>query len=345
MNERKKMHRFQGIVGVGLASFGSLLLFSALGTTDLLRSQRRLYEEDLTDDKMDDLISEDPFMDDIAEEADDASHNIVSTSFFVGLASAFSIKLTSSVDDVVWLVPYLIVPERSKMLTNAAIYLWVCLVQTILALSISHGGIATLDAVNKSKKGWSSEKILTAFAGACLLGYGCKLAHEYYHEVWLGGGDDDDGEGEAEGGADEADGLIDGEKAGYSESATAGTNSSGGGAEAGGRVASGAAPNQSSGGGGSKSNGRKARTSASLFVVAFLGSLDDLTLFVPMLLGQAISWIDLMIGAILAAAAVVVICVCIGKCKPVANCLESVPLAVIVLVFGTYLCIKAATMS
>jgi hypothetical protein len=55
------------------------------------------------------------------------------------------------------------------MLTNTAIYMWVCMVQTVLALSISHGGMATLNAVNGGK-GWSSEKILTLFAGICLLG-------------------------------------------------------------------------------------------------------------------------------------------------------------------------------
>lgn len=37
----------------------------------------------------------------------------------------------------------------------------------------------------------------------------------------------------------------------------------------------------------------KERSTSSLVVVAFLGSLDDLTLFVPMLVGQALTWIEL----------------------------------------------------
>jgi hypothetical protein len=35
------------------------------------------------------------------------------------------------------------------------------------------------------------------------------------------------------------------------------------------------------------------RTASALFIVAFLGSLDDLTLFVPMLVGEALSWQEL----------------------------------------------------
>jgi hypothetical protein len=35
------------------------------------------------------------------------------------------------------------------------------------------------------------------------------------------------------------------------------------------------------------------RTASALFIVAFLGSLDDLTLIVPMLVGEAFSWQEL----------------------------------------------------
>jgi hypothetical protein len=118
------------------------------------------------------------------------------------------------------------------------------------------------------------------FLCAVLSRYGCKLAYEYYREVWLGEGDDDDDEeeGGSGSGGSEATGLMDEDKSGYSA----------GGVEKGAQSAGGGG----GGGGGGKANA-KARTSSSLFVVAFLGSLDDLTLFVPMLLGQAISWVEL----------------------------------------------------
>ena len=50
---------------------------------------------------------------------------------------------------------YRAVPERKRVLTNTAIYIWVCLFQSILALAISHGGMAALDAMTGgSAGGW-----------------------------------------------------------------------------------------------------------------------------------------------------------------------------------------------
>jgi hypothetical protein len=52
-----------------------------------------------------------------------------------------------------------------------------------------------------------------------------------------------------------------------------------------------------------------------------------------------------VVGAFVAAALIVILCICLGQCRPVAKFLESIPLAAIVLVFGIYLSIKAALMS
>jgi hypothetical protein len=117
--------------------------------------------------------------------------------FYLAVFSAIAIKLTSSIDDIVWLVPFLIVPSRPKVMTNVAIYIWVCLFQAVLALGISHGGMAAIDAISgKSGTSWTSEKILTFFAGVSLLGYGLKLAKEYYDENWGEGAGDDDDDGD-----------------------------------------------------------------------------------------------------------------------------------------------------
>ena len=70
-------------------------------------------------------------------------------------------KLTSSIDDVVWLVPFLIIKNRRKVIIHVSIYMWVCLIQAILALAIAQGGVAALDAMTATKKGWSSDKILS----------------------------------------------------------------------------------------------------------------------------------------------------------------------------------------
>lgn len=85
--------------------------------------------------------------------------------------------------------------------------------------------------------------------------------------------------------------------------------------------------------------GEKDRTQT-LFVIAFLGSVDDLTLFVPMLVGKGFDMVQLVIGGFVAASIIVILCVFIGKCKPVADCLSAIPLAAIVVTFASCLLVK-----
>ena len=106
---------------------------------------------------------------------------------------------------------------------------------------------------------------------------------EWYDERY-GDGDDDDGgdDGKAEGGsAEEAGALIMTTEKLEAAGATSPGGSSYGAGESSGAAAGGAEA------------GKDTRTSSSLFVVAFLGSLDDLTLSIPMLVGQALDWIEL----------------------------------------------------
>merc|ERR1719198_1390366 len=76
------------------------------------------------------------------------------------------------------------------------------------------------------------------------------------------------------------------------------------------------------------------------FVIAFIGSVDDLTLFVPMLVGKSFDIVQLMLGASCAAVTIVTICLFIGLCKPVADLISKIPLAFIVLAFAVMLLIK-----
>jgi hypothetical protein len=77
-----------------------------------------------------------------------------------------------------------------------------------------------------------------------------------------------------------------------------------------------------------------------LFCIAFIGSVDDLTLFVPMLVGKGFDLPQLLMGAFAAASTIVVLCLFIGQCKPVADCLSAIPLAAIVIVFAIILLLK-----
>merc|ERR1719263_1443948 len=77
-----------------------------------------------------------------------------------------------------------------------------------------------------------------------------------------------------------------------------------------------------------------------LFVIAFLGSIDDLTLFVPMLVGKGFDIVQLMLGAFLATVVILTFCICIGLCKPIADCLSRIPLCLIVICFATILLLR-----
>ena len=224
--------------------------------------------------------------------------------FFIGLLSAVAIKLTSSIDDVVWLVPFLIIQDRQKVMVHIAIYLWVCLIQALLALAMAQGGVAALDAMNRSKSGWSSDKILSVGAGACLFCYGLWLAREWYAEVYINDDEDDE---DCENDADDMNGETDRLVAQTENNST--VESENDPADYGSKCGSPLRKDTDSKQeeqqwpffskcyhSFSKNIGTKKiqeRSTNSLFIVAFLGSLDDLTLFVPMLVGQAMNWLEL----------------------------------------------------
>uniref|UniRef100_A0A7S2IA47 Uncharacterized protein n=1 Tax=Helicotheca tamesis TaxID=374047 RepID=A0A7S2IA47_9STRA len=84
--------------------------------------------------------------------------------------------------------------------------------------------------------------------------------------------------------------------------------------------------------------------SRTLPIVAFLGSLDDLTLFVPMLVGKTFGIFELVIGSTVAGMIIVLICLFITKCEMLSNFLQRIPLAVIVAIFATVLLVKGSLM-
>mmetsp|Transcript_117681 Transcript_117681/g.214001 ORF Transcript_117681/g.214001 Transcript_117681/m.214001 type:complete len:293 (-) Transcript_117681:152-1030(-) len=279
--------------------------------------------------------------------------------WFVGFGSAFGIKFSSSIDDVVWLAPFLTANSSVTVrLQNSIIYTSVCLVQTLVAMLIAYSGRKAVKALTGGNKdAWSTEKILTVGAGCLLAVYSVKLTYEYIQEM-REGGDDENQDGAA---ADPQSGVYNraaqGEEA--AEAGNAGCCPGSGGLR------------MSSKQGEVKLSARELELSArdastnveidnpekteadvdsadrsrqcTLFVIAFIGSVDDLTLFVPMLVGKSFDLFQLMGGAFLAASTIVTICIFIGLCKPIADCLSKVPLALIVIIFATVLLIKGFT--
>jgi len=254
----------------------------------------------------------------------------------VGLASAFGIKLSSSIDDVIWLAPFLTANSTVSMrFQNSCIYTAVCLTQTLVAMLIAYSGRAAVRALTGgAKDAWSTEKILTVSAGCLLSLYSVKLSYEYYQECYEEPENDAANEN-PEGGS-------------YAKVATnEGATGPGGDMEAGKslsqRQREGMVPGMEI------DNPNKAQEDMdkadkerqqTLFVIAFIGSVDDLTLFVPMLVGKGFDIFQLMIGAFLATSVIIMFCICIGLCKPIADCLSKIPLAAIVIVFATVLLLK-----
>jgi len=220
-----------------------------------------------------------------------------------GIGSACSLKLTSSIDDVVWLAPFLTRSEsRASKLRNAIIYVSVCLIQTLIAMAIARSGDAVVSIITGHMSGaWSTERILTVGAGVLLALYSVKLAFEYFRQ----------------GGDDKIEGDVEASNATIGESLNPNSQ----------EVLADSMRDESN-------------RSWSLFTISFLGSLDDLTLFVPMLVGREFDAIQLVVGSFIAASAIMLLCICIGHCRPVARCLSSVPVVLIVSTFAAILLVK-----
>jgi hypothetical protein len=259
--------------------------------------------------------------------------------WILGLFSAFGIKLSSSIDDVVWLAPFLTANSSVAVrFQNSCIYTAVCLTQTMVAMLIATSGRAAVRALTGgAKDAWSTEKILTVSAGCLLSLYSIKLSYEYYQECMEGGEEENaaanenpDGGSYAKVATNEgAAGAGDVELAQGKPLSARSREMAAPGVE----IDSPDKPQEDV----DKADKDRQQT---LFVIAFIGSVDDLTLFVPMLVGKGFDIIQLMVGAFLATVTIITFCICIGLCKPIADCLSKIPLAAIVIVFATVLLLK-----
>lgn len=278
----------------------------------------------------------------------------------VGLASAFGIKLSSSIDDVIWLAPFL--TANSSVATrfgNSVIYTSVCLCQTMVAMIIAYSGRQAVRAITGgSKDAWSTEKILTVGAGILLSLYSVKLTYEYIQELYEEEGEGAENENLEQGSYAKV-ASNEGEAQAVEEQkpsdraagkwccASPGATGAGDGDI---EMASGKPLSQREMvPGPAIDNPEKTQEEIdkadkdrqqTLFVIAFIGSVDDLTLFVPMLVGKGFDVVQLMLGAFLATMVILIFCICIGLCKPIADCLSKIPLAAIVICFATALLLK-----
>eukprot|EP00746_Dinoflagellata_sp_MGD_P144254 gnl/MRDRNA2_/MRDRNA2_77007_c0_seq2.p1 gnl/MRDRNA2_/MRDRNA2_77007_c0~~gnl/MRDRNA2_/MRDRNA2_77007_c0_seq2.p1 ORF type:complete len:273 (-),score=49.93 gnl/MRDRNA2_/MRDRNA2_77007_c0_seq2:379-1197(-) len=261
-----------------------------------------------------------------------------------GVGGAASLKMASSIDDVVWLAPFLTANSSwTQRLRNSVIYTVVCMSQTCIAFLIAYSGDAAVEYITRNNEdAWSTEKILTVAAGSMLAVYAVKLTYEYIQE-WREGGDDDNDKK-----PEENDPKHKYTPAATAESQVADVEGGTGISKAeklpdsARRMEIDGSPEKGSPADEKKDEDGRSQT---LFVIAFIGSVDDLTLFVPMLVGKGFNIVQLMIGSFLAVVTIVLICVFLGLCKPFADFVEKIPLALIVVIFASYLLGKSFFMT
>ena len=287
--------------------------------------------------------------------------------FAAQAAEAFVLKTASSIDDVLWFAKFL-TRERSRVERgrNIFVYCVICLLQTMLAFLIARSGEEALDAWVHLHH-FSSERLLTCIAAGGLGLYSIKLLLEEFEEREMccyatkegyeqtptsekkpfpskkSIDDEDDVNGvemlevRSEGSDDSPPRAA---REGSDEKPTASplhetledvdleANDSGDDDE-------------------DDDEEEEMDTSSmrTLIVVAFCGSLDDLTLFVPMLAGGAIGPLALVTGALAATGLVVLLCLFLNLFSRVSDCLQKIPLVAITSCFFVYLVLKATVLS
>jgi hypothetical protein len=251
-----------------------------------------------------------------------------------GLGAAVVLKLASSIDDVLWLTPFFTSDASLRRRSHhAAIYISVCLMQTVVAMSIAVSGESLVAALTQSSdKAWSTDKILSVFAGSMLALYTLKLLCDYIAELR------DETEA-ADNDASDVESNLTPSSTGMGQSPLMSPVQN---LE---RTESILAEGRRRISELKMDTAKEKPTRRTLFVVSFVGSIDDLTLFVPMLCGKSFGWVQLVLGSLIAASSIVILCCFLTACKPLSRIISSIPFPLIVGAFATVLLYRGLTMN
>jgi hypothetical protein len=265
--------------------------------------------------------------------------------FIAGVSAAILVKLASSIDDVLWLSSFM-APHigHGMRLQNALTYTGVCLFQTFIAFILSQFGKSVLDNLlgGSDSDRMSTERLLTLISGSALLIYSVVLAVDYYKEHFGDDGelyknvkgDSSDGSGDSSSEETCDGGKHDALQQNQSIDIEFALPTSPNGMVA---LEINHIEDEEDNDPASKPSLKRFRP---LAIIAFLGSLDDLTLFVPLLVGKTFSIIQLFIGALIATLMILTICTFLTRCRLIARLLERIPLVAIVAAFSIVLLVK-----
>lgn len=256
------------------------------------------------------------------------------TYFLTGCFAAFILKLTTSMDDLIWFSPFLIFckTETAKFKCGA-IYLFISMYVTVAAYVIAEGSEYGLDAVlghfiqgYDGSGYWNSSRILSCIASMFIGSFALKEFIEWK--------EDDDNDFSCCGTSTESAGDSDDEIGENLENGTS-TNSD---------VDTRTKKTFDDEGtpliDESKEITLFDKDSRRLFVVAFCGSLDDTAMFSAVLMGKGLMWSELLIGSIAASTIVFFLCVYISTFKPFADFISKLPIWTLFTFLSIYILVQ-----
>ncbi len=97
------------------------------------------------------------------------------------ITSAFLLKLTTSLDDLLWLSPFLsLSPSVQNKLKHSVVYFIICVVVTMLAFIFGTSLLALMESSEGSHRYWNPERCLSVFSASVLF----YIARNDYNEWW-----------------------------------------------------------------------------------------------------------------------------------------------------------------
>jgi len=288
-------------------------------------------------------------------------------------------KLSSSVDDVAWLLPY--INSKAALVNALYVFLMECVVGLAIAAGI--GGREAMSSVVSDDGYWNTERVLSLVSGCLLTLYAVYLFYDWWTEMEDDDDDDDKEASESEtnpasidtaltkcdenisaAGAEGTSGTVPGsgtgtgdgkdleeqQRAPEPESTPNATlrrrQRAGGGGQGAWTAAQEAAhlaaqPKEDAAPEAAAPEDKTDPTTLSLVTVAILGSLDDFCVFFGLLLADTFHPLQLAIGVLVGSCLVVLFCKGATFFEPVVWLLERIPLWAIIGCFAAWTFISA----
>jgi len=280
----------------------------------------------------------------------------------LAVGAAVLIKLSSSVDDIAWLLPFIAQPQRWTNFRRAAQYVTTMLMVGCVASAIATGGGAAVSAATGANSDWQAERVLGLISGLALALYGTYLFKGWWNDrqeerlarkvaeeqvsAPMGRSEPSRsrvvaplpaGHGLPAKSVDQVRGFDEVDV----EAAPAGVFLSEAPAERADHSrpiarAELAAPAPAASSPDGDTNAPTELTARRLFVVSVLGSLDDLAVQISLLLAGTFTVAQLLVGLVIGSSLVVCFCLFVTLFKPLTALIQLVPLFAIVFAFAIY---------